>query len=152
MLEDFAGGYYRAEMTVQPYKQGPTIEQGLYDFINREFYYKTDAPITMRVGLSNSFHFRPSAEGAIPTDVLGLPEQLCDEMNVHPSAEGVNVFILKPAHAYLFGQAEKLGGSFEDSSNISDTTLEEEDKRFFNLGSSNTGQGSQNNDSGNGVR
>lgn len=138
MIENFSGGYYRTKMTVQPYKQGPTIERGLYDFIDREFYYKTDAPITMRIGLSEGFHFRPKAEAAMPTDVLGLPEQLCDEMGVHPSAEGISVFVLKPAHAYLFGQTEKYGDSFEDSSNISDTTLDEEDRNFFNLTSDNS--------------
>jgi len=134
MIEDFSGGYYRTEMTVQPLEHGPAIERGLYDFINREFYYKTDAPITMRVGLKEETHVQPSAEGAMPTDVLALPTELCDEMSVHPSAESVSVFVLKPAHAYLFSQTEKLGEQFVDSSNISDTTLDEEDREFFNLG------------------
>lgn len=133
MIEDFSGGYYRTEMTVQPVADGPSIERGLYDFINREFYYKTDAPITMRVGLKQETHFQPDAEGGMPTDVLGLPKQLCDEMGVHPSAESISVFVLKPAHAYLFSQTEKLGEQFVDSSNISDTTLQEEDRKFFNL-------------------
>jgi hypothetical protein len=88
----------------------------------------------------------------MPTDVLGLPENLCDKMNVHPSAEDVSVFVLKPAHAYLFGQAERLGERFEDSSNISDTTLEEEDRKFFNIESSNAGSGLRDNDDGDGVR
>jgi len=126
MIEDFSGGYYRTKMTIQPYKQGPTIERGLYDFINREFYCQTDAPITMRIGLSEGVHFRPTSEAAMPTDVLGLPEKFCDKIGVHPSAEEMSVFVLKPAHAYLFGQAEKLGESFTDSSNISNTTLSEE--------------------------
>jgi len=133
MIEDFSGGYYRTEMTIQPVDDGPSIERGLYDFINREFYYKTDAPITMRVGLKQETHFQPSAEGGMPTDVLGLPTRLCDDMGVHPSAEAVSVFVLKPAHAYLFSQTEKLGEQFVDSSNISDTTLEKEDREFFNL-------------------
>lgn len=133
MIEDFSGGYYRTEMTIQPISSGPSIERGLYDFINREFYYKTDAPITMRLGLTEGTHIQPSAEGAMPTDVLGLPTELCDDMGVHPSAESVSVFVLKPAHAYLFSQTEKLGEQFVDSSNISDTTLEQEDKQFFNL-------------------
>ena len=147
-MEDFSGGYYRTEMTVQPLQRGPSIERGLYDFINREFYYKTDAPITMRVGLSDSIHFRPEAEGGMPTDVLGLPRAMCDDMGVHPSAEKVSVFILKPAHAYLYGQTEKYGEQFVDSSNISDKTLAEEDRKFFNLegGSSNAGSGSQQED------
>ena len=133
MIEDFSGGYYRTTMTVQPLKHGPTIERGLYDFINREFYYQTDAPITMRVCLTEAVHFQPSAESAMPTDVLGLPTAMCDRIGIHPSAETVSVFVLKPAHAYLFSQTEKLGEQFADSSNISDTTLSEEDKNFFNI-------------------
>jgi hypothetical protein len=131
MIEDFSGGYYRTRMTVQPVQGGPSIERGLFDFINREFYYQTDAPITMRVGFDGA-HFRPTCEGGMPTDVLGLPEDLCERVGVHPSAEDVSVFILKPAHAYLYGQAAALGES-PDYSNISDMTLDEEDERFFNL-------------------
>lgn len=136
MIEDFSGGYYRIEMTVQPFADGPAIEQGLFDFINRKFYYQTDAPITMRVGLDGGSHFRPMSQSAMPTDVLGLPEELCKKIGVHPSAEDVNVLILKPAHAYLFGQAAALGEKFIDNSNISDTTLDEEDEQFFNLDNS----------------
>jgi hypothetical protein len=113
MIEDFSGGYYRTKMTVQPVESGPSIERGLYDFIEREFYYKTDAPITMRTGLGEGEHFVPSAERAMPTDVLGLPEELCETFGVHPSSEDINVFVLKPAHAYLFNQAEQIG-SVED--------------------------------------
>jgi hypothetical protein len=133
MIQDFSGGYYQTEMTVQPMDSGPAIERGLYDFINREFYYQTDAPITMRVGMNSGTHFRPAAEGAMPTDVLGLPVDVCDSIGVHPSAESVNVYILKPAHAYLFGQTERYGESFEESANISTDELKEETKEFFDI-------------------
>lgn len=136
MIEEFSGGYYRIEMTVQPLSSGPSIERGLYNFIDKKFYCQTSAPVTMRVGLTQSSHFQPSSEGAMPTDVLGLPENLLQEMDVHPSAENVSVLILKPAHAYMFGQSMALGSEFLDNSNISDTTLEEEDKSFFNLDTS----------------
>lgn len=112
MIQEFSGGYYRAEMTVQPLEDGPAIEQGLYDFIDRKIYHKTDAPLTIRVGLDGGTHIRPSSENAMPTDVLAMPPELCDKVGVHPSAEDVGVFILKPAHAYLF--------------NSSDTSLEED--------------------------
>jgi hypothetical protein len=108
MIEEFSGGYYRTKMTVQPVESGPVIERGLYDFIEREFYYKTDAPITMRTELGEGKHFLPSAERAMPTDVLGLPEELCETFGVHPSSEGINVFVLKPEYAYLFSQSEQI--------------------------------------------
>lgn len=132
-IREFSNGYYKAEMSVQPYEDGPAIEQGLYDFINRKFYYATDAPVTMRVGLDGGPMFAPSAESSIPTNVVGLPIAELDKSNVHPSADNVAVFILKPEFAYMFNQAETIGKEFLDSSNISDTSLEEEDRAFFNL-------------------
>lgn len=133
MIREFSGGYFKAEMTVQPYDEGPAIERSLYTLIERECYPQTDAPITMRVGLDGGSMFTPSPEGGMPTDVLALPTEFCDAVGVHPSAEEVSVFILKPAHAYLFNQTAALGEQFEDTSNISDTTLSEEDRTFFNL-------------------
>lgn len=101
ILEEFSGGYYRAEMTVQPFDEGPTIERGLYDLLNRELYAQTDAPVTMRVGLDAGPSFRPRAENAVPTDVLAAPKELLEESGVHPSAEDVSVFIYKPEAAYM---------------------------------------------------
>jgi hypothetical protein len=128
-LEEFSGGYYRAEMTVQPLDRGPSIERGLYDLINREIYYKTDAPVTMRLGLNaDAPTFEPSAENGMPTDVLGVPTDLLDMAGIHPSAESVSVFIYKPEAAYLFQDM-----SFSNSRK-EDADLQEEDEQFFNLG------------------
>lgn len=134
-IEDFSSGYYKADMSVQPYEDGPTIEQGLYDFIARRFYAKTDAPVTMRVGLSEGPIFEPSAEIGIPTNVLGLPLSEIEDSNIHPSDDSVAVFVLKAEFAYLFQQAEALGDRFLDSSNVSDNTLQDRDRDFFNLDS-----------------
>lgn len=133
MIREFSGGYYRAEMTVQPYDDGPAIERGLHEFIEDEYYPQTDAPVTMRVGLDGGRMFTPSAEAGMPTDVLALPENFCDEIGVHPSAEEIGVFIVKPAHAYMFNQARALGERFNESSNISDNTLSEEDRSYFDI-------------------
>jgi hypothetical protein len=133
MIEEFSGGYYRTKMTVQPFDSGPAIEQGLHDYINDDFYSQTNVPVTMRVGLKGAgIHFRPEPEGAMPTDVLGLPRPLLQSMNVHPSAEKVNVLILKPAHAMLYAQGDSLEERLSNT-NISDKTLEQEDKDFFNI-------------------
>lgn len=132
-IEHFSNGYYKTEMSVQPYSDGPAIEQGLYDFINRKFYQRTDAPVTMRVGLSSGPMFRPDAERSMPQDVVGLPLSDIEDSNIHPSDESVAVFVLKPEFAYLFNSAMRLGEQFVDSSNISDNTLQKEDREFFNL-------------------
>jgi hypothetical protein len=104
MIEEFSGGYYRTQMTVQPFDDGPAIEKGLYDLINRRMYSNTDAPVTMRLQMDSGLRFTPSAEGAMPTDVIGVPTDLLDKIGVHPASENINVFILKPKHAYLFHQ------------------------------------------------
>lgn len=133
-MESFSRGYYRLDMGVQPYKDGPTIERGLYDFIDSRFYHSTNAPVTMRVGLDGGPMFAPSKESAIPRDVVGVPEAMLDASEVHPSDDNVNVLILKPEYAYIFNQAGKIGDSFADSHNISDTDLSEDDYKFFDLG------------------
>lgn len=131
MIEDFSGGYYRAKMTVQPLESGPSIERGLYDLINREIYTNTDAPVTMRLTLDGGPRFTPETENAMPTDVIGMPTEMLDEVGVHPSAEDISVFILKPKHAYLFHQVDDLDE--EDLYQNADTSLTEEDRSFFNL-------------------
>jgi len=131
MIEDFSGGYYRAEMTVQPLESGPSIERGLYDLINRKIYTNTDAPVTMRLTLDGGPRFAPETENAMPTDVIGMPTEMLDDVGIHPSAEDISVFILKPKHAYLFHQVDDLDE--EDLYQNADTSLTEEDRSFFNL-------------------
>jgi hypothetical protein len=106
MIEEFSGGYYRANMTVQPLDRGPSIERGLYDLINRNIYSNTDAPVTMRLTLDKGPRFTPETENGMPTDVIGVPSDILDEMSIHPSTEDVSVFILKPKHAYLYQQSD----------------------------------------------
>lgn len=106
MIKEFSGGYYRALMTVQPYEDGPSIESGLYDMINRKIYSKTDAPVTMRLSLDGGPRFSPDTESAIPTNVIGVPRNMLDEAEVHPSDENAPVYILKPQHAFRFYQGD----------------------------------------------
>lgn len=105
MLESFSGGYYRAQMEVQPYSDGPTIEQGLYSLINRRIYDTTSAPVTMRLGLDAGPKFTPAAENSMPRDVIGVPEELLQASGVYPADSNVNVFVLKPEAAYRFNQS-----------------------------------------------
>jgi len=98
MIEDFSSGYYRATMDVQEYDDGPVIERGLYDFINRKLYLNSEAPVMMRVGLDAGATFEVDAETAIPRDVLALPPELC-------SGTGEDsVFVLKSQYADTVGR------------------------------------------------
>lgn len=130
MIEDFSGGYYRATMTVQPYEDGPCIERGLYDLINRKIYSSTDAPVTMRLTVDGGPRFMPETENAMPTDAIGMPTDMLDDAGVHPSAQDISVFILKPKHAYLFHQVDELVDTEE---------LTEQGRSFFNLKDSDNG-------------
>ncbi len=127
MIKDFSNGYYAATMTIQPLSSGPSIEKGLYDIIDSRFYEDTDTPVTMRLGLdSDGTHFRPEPEGAMPTNVLGLPQSMLDQMKVHPSAEDVTVLILKPGHAEILSEPNT-------DLPVPDETLSQRDREFFNL-------------------
>lgn len=112
-FEEFSGGYYRTDMNVQSYKDGPVIQNGIYDFINREVYAQTDAPITMRVGLDAGPYFHVSSESAVPTDVLALPREWIDDMDID-ERERQNVFLLKPGHSYVLNQSVKLSERFKN--------------------------------------
>ena len=102
-LKNFSKNYWLAEMEVQPYKEGPVIERGLYDIIDSKIYKRTDAPITMTLGFSGGPTFEPQAESAVPTDVLALPQEMMDQVDVKAS-EKVTVFIYKPRAAYLYNR------------------------------------------------
>jgi hypothetical protein len=104
MIESFSHGYYRAKMEVQPFDDGPAIERGLYQLIDRRIYDTTTAPITMRLGLDAGPRFTPTTENAMPKNVIGVPQSVLDEADIHPSDDNVNVFVLKPEAAYRFNQ------------------------------------------------
>lgn len=112
-LEEFSNGYYRTQMTVQPYSDGPVIERGLYDRINDNIYAQTDAPVTIRVGLNGGPYFPVGEENAVPTDVLALPRDWMDDMGIHDECEVRSVFVLKPSHSYVINQSMKIGKKFE---------------------------------------
>lgn len=97
MIQDFSNGYYRASMNVLEYEDGPVIERGLYDFIDRELY---DSPISVmvRLGMSESTRFAVSAERSIPREVIGIPSELVTHEGVQ------NVFFLKEEHAEIVGK------------------------------------------------
>lgn len=110
-LEEFSNGYYKAEMDIQPYSGGPVIEAGLYDFINRRVYAQTDSPITMRVGLEKGPYFSVKAESAVPTDVLALPQEWINDMDISVNKQENSIFVLKPDHSYFINQAIDLSDS-----------------------------------------
>jgi len=101
MIEDFAGGYYKMEMDIQPVESEPQIEQGLYDFINRELYTDATVDITLRLGFDSSVHFSPTAGRSIPKEVLAMPESFIQSDEMMRTTRTTNVYIVKPEIAQL---------------------------------------------------
>jgi hypothetical protein len=114
-LNDFSGGYYSMQMQIQPYSDGPVIDADVYDYINREVYSKTDAPITMKLSMDNGAYFNVDAENGVPPSVLALPEAWVDNF-VDDDGRRSRVFVLKPGHSYLMHQSELLEERFADTS------------------------------------
>ena len=105
ILEDFSGGYYRAEMVVQPYSDGPAIEQSLYDFIEREFYQDVDMRPVFKFDLDGGPHFKPEREPSIPPDVMAIPESWFDDFGVEDEHSPTSIFIVKPNQSHYLKAA-----------------------------------------------
>ena len=100
VLEDFSGGYYRAEMVVQPYEGGPAIEKSLYNFIEREFYQDVDMRPVFKFNLNGGRYFKPECESGVPPDVLAIPEEWFDDFGVKDEHGSTSVFIVKPNQSH----------------------------------------------------
>lgn len=107
MIEEFSNGYYRAEMHVEPYEDGPVIEQGLYDHIESNVYAQTDANPLFRVGLDTQPYFMVGYESAIPIDTLGIPKAWFSDFGIDHTVGTVSVFVCKPEQSYYL----QAGGS-----------------------------------------
>jgi hypothetical protein len=92
MIDNFSSGYYSAQMSIQGYDGGPTINRTLHKFINNQLYSDNDVPVMMRLSLDESRAFSVSPESSVPKDVLALPHDMFD------SFAEERVFILKPDH------------------------------------------------------
>ena len=104
-IEDFSGGYYRAEMVVQPYDEGPAIEQSLYNFIEREFYQDSDMRPIFKSNLNGGPHFKPAQESGIPPDVMGIPKGWFEDFGVDDEHSLTSIFIVKPNQSHYLKAA-----------------------------------------------
>lgn len=114
VLRDFSGGYYSMDMQIQPYEDGPVIDATIHDYITREVYSQTDAPITMKLSLDNGAYFNVGAENGVPPSVLALPEAWVDNF-VADDGKRDTVFVLKPSHSYLMHQNNIQRRQLEDT-------------------------------------
>lgn len=124
-FEDFSSGYYRVEMTVAPYDQGPTVQNDVYDYIERQHYTQTNANPLFRLGLDGNPYFTPKREAAIPSDHIGVPTSWFADNTMAPTYDECEVFVLKPSYAYMIEQAKHLGEYFDPRSVEDDTDANE---------------------------
>jgi hypothetical protein len=94
MLTEFSDAYYHASMYVEPYDDGPAIDQQLYDYLSRELYVDCEAPVMVRLGLDGGRRFSVEPQSGIPPEVLGVPEGMVSDDDV---------FVLKGTHADSVG-------------------------------------------------
>ncbi len=114
VLREFSGGYYSLDVDIQPYEDGPVIDSAVYDYINREVYSQTNAPVTMKLSLNNGAYFNVGAENGVPPSVLGLPESWAENF-AEANGKLDTVFVLKPGHSYLMHQQNLTQQSIEDT-------------------------------------
>lgn len=105
-FSSFSGGYYSLRMQVQPYEDGPAIEADLYDYIKRNVYAQTNAPITMKLSLDNGAYFNVGGEHGVPPSVLALPRAWVENLAEAVSGERQQVFVLKPEYSHIMHQRE----------------------------------------------
>lgn len=111
-IQDFSSGYLTVEMTVVPYEDGPVAERGFYDYLQRNYYAQTDAPPKFRLGLDGEPYFEVDTEVTMPADHLAIPEEWFEDARMEKKYGKHQVFILKPGHAHLLEQSDKLGERF----------------------------------------
>lgn len=111
-VENFSAGYLKTDMKVVPYEDGPIMESGAYDYINRQFYYRTNVPPIFRLGLNGEPYFEMSAEYSIPADRIGIPSEWMSDNLIADEFRTMPVFILKPDYAYLLRESERLEREF----------------------------------------
>lgn len=127
-LQEFSGGYYSLDMSIQPYSDGPVIDAELYDYIDRRVYSNTNAPVTFKLSLDNGIYFNVDAENGVPPSVLAIPEAWAANAAGADDGRRQTVFVLKPGYAHLTHQAELLKGQLTDM-NLEEYIDERNDRR-----------------------
>lgn len=113
-VDDFSAGYYSVELRIAPFEDGPSIDQRLYEYLDETVYANTDAPLWMRASFQQSPYFRVDGEEPMPTDIIGLPEEWMQDLDVEDDNEYHTFFLCKPGHAHFVSQSVLLGNTYED--------------------------------------
>ena len=106
ILERFSSGYFKTDLTVVPYEDGPAIDAAVYEYIERTLYASCDTDPMFRFSLDRGEHFQPTPEYSMPADTLGVPKEWYSLYKIDQTTKRQPVFILKPGYAHLMEQME----------------------------------------------
>lgn len=113
-ITDYSGGYLRTSLKVVKYADGPVMEEESHAYINHQVYDSARSEPMFRLGLNGNPYFTVDTEFSIPRDVIGVPESwFADNLNITDGMYAP-VFILKPGHADVLTEAQRLSERFTD--------------------------------------
>lgn len=106
-ISEFSGGYYVAEMVVQPNEDGPLVDNQLFTFIKSKLYDEVSADPIFKLQLDGGKYFTPTTHNSIPPEVIGLPQEYIDSSDMSDDGKKENIYIVKPQQTRFI---ESLGG------------------------------------------
>lgn len=112
-LRDYSSGYYSLELRATPYEGGPAIDSDLFSYIEDTVYANTTAPVWMRSSLDTSPYFRLDSGEPMPTDVIALPEEWMQDLDLPDDNQRTMFFLCKPGHAHYVSQSVLLGHDYD---------------------------------------
>jgi len=113
-ITDYSGGYLQTHLKIVKYEDGPVMEEESHAYIQRQVYQSARSEPMFRLGLNGNPYFTVDTEFSIPKNVIGVPESwFADNLNI---TDGMHspVFILKPGHADVLTEAQRLSERFTD--------------------------------------
>lgn len=111
-IQDYSAGYYSVELRPMPYAAGPTIDSEVFGYIENNLYANTTAPVWMRAGFEAPY-FKLTEKEPMPTDVIGLPADWMEDMDLTDDNRTELFFILKPGHAHFVSQSCLWGSTYD---------------------------------------
>lgn len=106
-LEAFSGGYAAAEFRAEIMEDGPVLSQQAVDFIVNEIYEEPTPP-WMAAETPGEPHFPVAGDASIPPDVIGLPEDWMDALDLEDDYRPRLFFVADGQFAKMMTEHQKL--------------------------------------------
>lgn len=113
-VEDFSSGYYKVDMYVVPYDDGPVMQHRIHEYIAKKLYDSVNAPLMFRLGLDGNPYFSVDTESAIPVDRMAIPHEWFADNRMSDTMKERPVYILKPEYTEMLNESALLGRRFNE--------------------------------------